>query len=211
LNGKPLMKTLVLSGVLAAAVTVVAAREALRRNLALIYAALTAICMAPSVHGALAAVAPSAPLEVSLAPYRASQGSPPLIDLATRSPQLTFVLTNKGQHTLRLWKDSCSWGYRNLSFELIDASGRRITVTRAERGWEKNVPAWNDLPSGGSLSTDVTLSGAEWRGLPALKHGEQRVIRIRAVYQSETGFDAKTHHVWVGAAHSPDMDAILSG
>src|SRR5215475_14072070 len=82
--------------------------KALMRNLALICAALTGIW--PQDHGALAAAAASAPIDVSLAPYRASQGSPPLIDLATRSPQLTVVLTNRGQHTLRLWKDSCSWG-----------------------------------------------------------------------------------------------------
>jgi hypothetical protein len=204
------MKALVVSGVLAAAVTTVAAKNAVRRNSALILAALSAICMASSVLGATTSALPRVPLEASLAPYHASEGTPAIIDLGTRSPQLTFVLTNKGEYTLRLWKDSCSWGYRNLSFELIDASGRRSTVTRAERGWEKNFPAWNDLPSGGSLSTDVTLSRTEWRGLPALKHGERRAIRIRAVYRSEPGFDAKTHHVWVGAAHSRDLDAILS-
>jgi hypothetical protein len=205
------MKTLVPSQVFVAAVTAIAAKKAVGRNLALISAALAAICLVPSAYGAPAAVASSSPLEVSLTPYdRASQSAPPLIDLATRSPHLTVVLTNKGSHKLRIWKDSCSWGYQNLSFELIDASGRRMRVTRAERGWEKNVPAWTDLPSGGSLSTDVTLSGAEWRGLPALKHGERRAIRIRAVYQSKNGFDAKTYRVWVGKAQSSDMDAILS-
>jgi hypothetical protein len=203
------MQTPVLSGVPTAAVAA-AAKKALRRNFALVYAALTAICMAPASHGAPVAATPSPPLKVALAPYSASQGSSPHIDLTARSPQLTFVLTNQGPNTLRIWKDTCSWGYRNLSFELIDASGRQITVTRAERGREKNVPAWNELPSGSSLSTDVTLSKAEWRELPALKNGEQRAIRIRAVYQSEEGFDAKTHQVWVGAAQSPDMDAILS-
>jgi hypothetical protein len=166
--------------------------------------------LAPGDCGGPGAIAASAPLDVSLAPHGASGSSPPVVALAAESPQLTVVLTNKDPHTLRLWKDSCSWGYRNLSFELIDAAGRSITVTRAERGWEKNVPAWNDLPSGGSLSTDVTLSAAEWRGLPALKHDEQRIVRMRAIYQSEAGFDAMTHYVWVGAARSADMDVILS-
>jgi hypothetical protein len=164
--------------------------------------------MAPSDHGALAAAAAS--LDVSLAPRHASDGSPPLISLAARSPQVTVVLTNKGQHTLRLWKDSCSWGYQNLSFELTDSAGLSITITRPERGWEKNVPAWNDLPSGGSLSIDVTLSAPEWRGLPALKHGEEQAVRLRAIYQTEAGFDATTHHVWVGVAQSPVIDVILS-
>ena len=179
------------------------------RTLSVGCAALAAVCWAPGDRGAPGAVAASAPLDVSLAPHRASDSSPPVVALAAESPQLTVVLTNKDPHTLRLWKDSCSWGYRNLSFELIEA-GRRITVTRAERGFEKNVPAWDDLPSGGSLSTDVTLSAVEWRGLPVLKHGEQRMVRIRAIYQSEAGFDATTHHVWVGAARSSDIDVILS-
>jgi hypothetical protein len=180
------------------------------RSLSLGCAALTAICMAPSDHGAAAAVGVSASLHVSLAPHQASDGSPPFIALAAGSPQLTVALTNRDSHTLRLWKDSCGWGYQNLSFELIDAAGRSITITRAERGWEKNIPAWNDLPSGASLSTDVTLSAVEWRGLPLLKRGEQRAVRIRAIYQSEAGFDATAHDVWVGAARSPDMDVILS-
>jgi hypothetical protein len=171
--------------------------------------ALAAVCWAPGHRGGLGAVAASARLDVSLAPHRVSDNSPPVVALAAESPQLTVVLTNKDPHTLRLWNDSCSWGYRNLSFELTDA-GRTITVTRAERGWEKNVPAWDDLPSGGSVSTDVTLSSVEWRGLPVLKHGEQRMVRIRAIYRSEAGFDATTNHVWVGTARSPDIDVIHS-
>jgi len=181
----------------------------LMRSLSLVAAALAAIYTAPPACSA-PAVAASAPLGVSLAPYHASESSPPLIALADGSPQLTVVLTNRGEQTLRLWKDGCSWGYQNLSFELTDAAGRSIKVTRAERGFEKNVPTWNDLRSGGDLSMDVTLSAPEWRNLPALKHGERQAVRIRAVYRSEPGFDATTHHVWIGVAYSPARDVILS-
>jgi hypothetical protein len=68
--------------------------DVLMRNLFLGCAALTAICAAPLDDGAKGAVEANAPLHVSLASYRASDGSPPLVALAAGSPQLTVVFTN---------------------------------------------------------------------------------------------------------------------
>ena len=144
------------------------------RNWSLGFAALTAISMAPSNSGAwggLCAASPS--LDISLAAPRPPDKSPPLVALAAGSPQLIVVFTNKGQGSVRLWSDSCSWGYESLSFELTDPEGRISRVTRAELVWDKNVPKWDELSSGASRAMDVTLSAADWRGLPKVKPGER--------------------------------------
>jgi hypothetical protein len=178
-------------------------------NWSLGFAALTAISMVTSNPGASAAVAASPSLDISLAAPRSSDESPPLIALTAGSPQISVVFTNKGEGSVRLWSDSCSWGYESLSFELTDSKGRISRVTRAELVWDKNVPAWDELASGASRATDVTLSAAAWRGLPKVKPGERRAVRIRAIYHVEPDSDATAHHVWVGAVRSVDMAAIL--
>lgn len=132
------------------------------------------------------------------------------IVLGGSTPQVTVVFRNVGTQPLRLWKDTCSWGYRNLSFEMFDAGGRRFTLTRVEVAWEKNVPTWDTLAPGASVSRDITLNPADWEGLPPLAPGESRHVSVRAVYRSPLTDQSTRHGIWVGSAVSEDLEVTIA-
>ena len=125
------------------------------------------------------------------------------------SPQLTVVIRNTSSASVRLWKDSCSFGYRTLSFEITDRDGKRFVATRVERTWEKDFPAWDTLAPGASMTTDVSVTAKDWQGLPHLQPGERRAVRMHAVYRSAPGYEAQLNSVWVGSVASEDIDVTL--
>jgi hypothetical protein len=149
-------------------------------------------------------------LAVALALTHTSAESGADLVVGGSTPQLTVVFRNVGTAPLRLWKDTCSWGYRNLSFEMSDAGGRRFTVSRVEVPWEKNVPTWDTLAPGASVSRDVTLNHGDWQGLPPLAPGEARRVSLRAVYRSSPDEQSRRHGIWVGSAQSEDLEVTLT-
>src|SRR5262249_20627942 len=151
----------------------------------------------------------TAPLTITLKVTGAA--AVPGVDLVIGdpAPQLTVVVTNAGSESLRLWKDSCSFGYRTLSFEVTDKSGKHSVVTRVERIWEKDFPAWDTLAPGATMTTDVSLTEKDWQGLPHLRPGERRAVTMHAVYRSAPGYQARLNNVWVGSVASQDIDVTL--
>ena len=133
------------------------------------------------------------------------------IVLGDPSPQLSVVIRNTGSESVRVWKDSYSFGYRNLSFELTDPAGKRFAVTRVDRIWEKDFPAWDTLAPGASMTIDVSFTAKDWQGLPRLEPGERRTVRVHALYRSAAGYEAKLNSVWVGSVASQDIDVTLIG
>jgi hypothetical protein len=125
-------------------------------------------------------------------------------------PQVRIVLKNIGSETIRVWKDNCSRGYRNVSFEMIDKEGRRFVVQRAPITWEKNIPAWDTLAAGDSVSREITFKPHEWRGLPELRPGEARSVKMRAIYTSADSYDAQHDRVWVGTVSSEPAEVTLA-
>ncbi|MBL8313566.1 MAG: hypothetical protein JNK55_07440 [Rubrivivax sp.] len=108
------------------------------------------------------------------------------------------ALSNVGDQPVRVWRDSCSWGHENLSFELRDDGGAVTTVRRRPITWEKNFPDWAMLAPGERLLFDVTLEPSGWLNLPALKPGEWRSVTLRAIYRSVSDRQAQLHRVWAG-------------
>jgi hypothetical protein len=125
------------------------------------------------------------------------------------SPQLAVVLTNTSSKPIRVWSDTCSWGYRNLSFKMTDPSGRLFVVEKVERGWEKNVPVWDTLAPGASKTTEVTFNQSEWKGLPAPRGKEPSELRVRALYQSAASYPQRMNAIWVGLVESTEVQLTI--
>src|SRR3954470_12347583 len=94
-------------------------------NLFLGCAAVAVLSTASTGNSSMPKMEVSPTLQVTLAPKQAGSIPAPLILLGRTLPQVTVVLKNVGSSPLRLWKDTCSWGYQNLSFEITDGDGRR--------------------------------------------------------------------------------------
>jgi hypothetical protein len=125
------------------------------------------------------------------------------------APQLSVVIKNTSSASVRLWKDSCSFGYRTLSLDITDKAGKHFVVTRVERIWEKDFPAWDTLAPGATMSTELSITSKDWQGLPSLKAGERRAVRMHAVYHSAPEYQAQLNSVWVGSVASDDIDVTL--
>src|SRR5689334_7045545 len=81
--------------------------------------------------------AADAPLSVQIVPTGA-RGSERSIELYQPGAHFHVTLTNKTKQPIRLWKEWCSWGYFNLSFEARGADGKVTRIHKRDRGWDKN-------------------------------------------------------------------------
>jgi hypothetical protein len=113
------------------------------------------------------------------------------------------VVTNTGKTTTRLWRESCSWGYANLSFEVQEQDGTTLRVVKKPRTWEKNVPDWMVIPPGDHLVLEVAFDPATWQSPPMPRPGQQRLVSLRAVYETGDTPEASAGHVWSGRVVSP--------
>src|SRR5688572_4135471 len=81
--------------------------------------------------------AESAALAVRVVPtsYREEGGR--AIELRRPSEHFYVVVTNVSGKPIRLWKEWCSWGYFNLSFQVTDDAGRSVEVRKQDRDWTR--------------------------------------------------------------------------
>jgi hypothetical protein len=143
------------------------------------------------------------PLSLRIVPNSFSDSGPRGIILTGASQHFHAVLTNTGKSTIRLWQDSCSWGYSNLSFEAEDQDGKKIAIIRKQRGWEKNFPDWIAIPPGDYLVLDIKFDDNTWQNPPLLDPGQQKLMNLRAIYESTPTKEARANKIWSGKVVSP--------
>jgi hypothetical protein len=115
----------------------------------------------------------------------------------------SVVLTNIGKGPVRLWRESCSWGYDNLSFEIKNADGAATRLRKRPRVWEKNFPDWAALAPGSRMVFEVLLDASTWINVPLSKVGSSRTLQLQAIYESTEDKDSRASRVWVGRVASP--------
>jgi hypothetical protein len=122
------------------------------------------------------------------------------------NPALPFhvVVTNVSNQPLRLWREWCSWGYYNLSFEVTDEDGKTTTVKKKQRGWRKNYPDWFLVAPSEHMVFDITLDESVWENPPLPEKGKSRVVKMRAVLEIPEDADTKGSGVWTGKVVSPE-------
>jgi hypothetical protein len=119
------------------------------------------------------------------------------------------VVTNNTTKAIRLWKEWCSWGYFNLSFEARDKDGKLIKIARAERGWLKNYPDWIVVPPGEHFVIDVSFAEQPWTATPGPLPRPQQTIKLRAIYEISSDKETKQEGVWTGKVSSIEREYTL--
>jgi len=133
----------------------------------------------------------------------------------------SVVLTNLTDHDLTLWKEWCSWGYFNLSFELTGKDGKVVKVSKAGRGWTRNGPAPYVVAPGKPFVLNVTFKSQDWEGTENLNGP----MTLKAIYKnSNEAFSGKKpnpqnqiqddmqkliHSAWVGQVESEPMQVTM--
>jgi hypothetical protein len=148
-------------------------------------------------------------LAVRIVPTGFTETGGRAITLFDPSQHFSVVITNVGKSPVRLWRDWCSWGYFNLSFEATDQDGMRVAVTKNQRAWDKNYPDWMIIPPGDHMVIEVAFDAATWRNAPVPPPGQQRTVKLRALYEVPADAEAKTNKVWTGKASSPENTYTL--
>ena len=72
------------------------------------------------------------------------------------------VVNNVSAAPVRVWRDWCSWGYQQLSFEITDDAGHSWTVRRKEHEFFKNYPDYWTLGPGEPLVLSIALTTDLW-------------------------------------------------
>lgn len=154
---------------------------------------------------------------LAIFPLRASDLSVEVVPEGSKTEGFTIslkvpfhvVLTNTGDHDLTLWKEWCSDGYFNLSFEFTSQDGKVIKVEKAGRDWAKNFPDGFVVKPGGHFVLPVTFSSNEpgayqWTGIESL----QGVMTLKAIYKNASDFIPNGNPIpkpWVGQVESKPM------
>jgi hypothetical protein len=103
--------------------------------------------------------------------------------VAAKEPQVTVKLTNVSAKPLRLFEDWNSWGYYQLSFQVVLKSGKEIVLRRGSKVWTMNYASTILVGPGESYELKPEEFGEmHWPGSAILKtEGE---VSIRAIYSS---------------------------
>ena len=117
------------------------------------------------------------------------------------------VMTNVSNKPLRLWSESYSWGYSNLSFQVTDKNGKITIIKREKLEWDKNVTSWIFLQPGDLRVLEVTLDPKIWQNVDALlpEKFEPKKVKIKAIFEIPEDRDAKECNVWTGKVYSPEQ------
>ncbi len=123
------------------------------------------------------------------------------------------VITNEGAAPVALWREWCSWGYFNLTFEIVDESGAPVaTINKHMRAWTKNYPDWMRIEEGDHAIRTVKLFDSETWDNAALfdENGEpHKTLRMRAVFSIPRDNETQEHNVWVGSCVSPIREYVV--
>lgn len=138
------------------------------------------------------------------------RGDARTLSLGESAAEFHVVLTNISSEPVRLWKEWCSWGYFNLTFELEFDDEKPVPVEKTERGWDKNFPDFVEIPPGEHFVLPVRLTADVWK-FDFVKRGgaEPRRARLRAVYAVEPDDQSRAHGVWTGRVESHAIEVML--
>lgn len=137
------------------------------------------------------------------------RGDQRTLSVGDSAAEFHVVLTNVSAAPIRLWKEWCSWGYFNLSFELQLGDDKPVPIVKLERGWDKNYPDAVEIPPGEHLVLPVRLRGDEWKLEFGKKEAGPWPARLRAFYDVSPDDESRRLGVWTGRVESAAIDVML--
>jgi len=119
------------------------------------------------------------------------------------------LLENRGNHEIRIWEDWNYWGYFNLSFEVIDSSGKTWVVRKRDTSFTRNWPTYFAIRPGQIHVFDVYFGDERtWEGFP-LHRGTEQTVQFRALYDVPESAESKTNAVWTGHLKSESIQVTF--
>lgn len=136
---------------------------------------ITILCFVSLVNG----FAQKNDLEISIAvpghdAKNATEYQNHWINLDQEKAHFHVVITNTSNMPKRLWEMWNSWGWYNLTFEVLDNQGNLIHVLKKKpHTWDKNYSSFVRLDPSGHFVIDVYFKKSDWE-LPFLAKKKRR-------------------------------------
>lgn len=119
------------------------------------------------------------------------------------------VVENTSSQPVNLWREWCSWGWYNLSFEIIDDAGNATPLRKKMRAWTKNYPDSCTVAPGSYFVYTVDFDPKIWEKPPLPREGKHHTVKLRAVFGVRDDAEAREHGVWTGRVTSPVRELDL--
>jgi hypothetical protein len=114
------------------------------------------------------------------------------------APATVTIQLTSPQGATRIWKDSNSWGAARWRVFVLRHGKIETFFQTATQLFTVNVPAFDELPSGGSLEKSLDLSGQEWRSSGGSKPSFESGDTVIVAYDVPLTPEAHKLHVWYG-------------
>jgi hypothetical protein len=141
---------------------------------------------------------------VKIVPYSYYDESGPLINF--HSP-FQVVVTNMSDTKQKLWKEWCSWGYFNISFEVALTDGTKCRITKKMRDWTRNGPDYLIVEPRNHFVYNVRFADDIWQGFP--KQMSAQDVKINAVFEVQPDDQSEKLGVWTGRIESENVSVRL--
>jgi hypothetical protein len=116
---------------------------------------------------------------------------------------------NGTKKSVTLLAENCSWGYDMISFETKDPAGHLYSITRKQKGWDKNYPMPVVVESTDLIVRAINFTDGTWQGLPAGVAGnlDGWSIRVKLVVKADRLFAYGSF--WTGSIASKFTPVIV--
>jgi hypothetical protein len=134
----------------------------------------------------------------------------PTISFGER-PHFHVLLTNTSAEPVTLFEEWNSWGYYGLSFEMTYTDGRKVQVSRAPRGWDKNFPSTITLAPQGYYVFEVSFDKTWQHSVRTEPYtGQGIACRMRAIYSISPTTEQDLAHPILGRDVHPWAGTVAS-
>lgn len=118
------------------------------------------------------------------------------------------IISNISTNVIRLWDESCSWGYEALSFQFADHAGNHWAVKKGPAFWTSNYPRWWRLDPGESGAIDVDFA-QRWEGFRHATNQQPFAVTVSAVYEIRADENTPDSGVWSGKIVSAPLQVDI--
>ncbi len=103
--------------------------------------------------------------------------------------------------TQAVWEDWNSWGYQNVSFELVTENGKKVLLSKRQAEFTTNFPSTFLIEPRENQVYDIRLD-EEWKAQPTLAKSDEMAITLKAIYEVPPTPEAAEYKVWTGRVES---------
>ncbi len=170
-----------------------------------------------------AAVHPDSAKELSVSIAVPARDSKRTIDIRKPDSHFNVVVTNRSKHDLRLWETWNSWGYYNLSFDVLDGKDNVLySIVKRPRAWTVNGATWVTVKPGEHFVLKVDFDHDIWVRddlgddrriyvpfLALMRTTPEFKLKLRAVFQILPDDETIEKEVWTGTVKSAPDDFVI--